>query len=552
MPLAPSAGCATFPHGPPGHRPSRENHLSPTATSTGITLADRIRAVTASPIALAPYLSIDGPSGPVPFELYPSQVELLRIVRRHPRVIGLKARQLGWTWALALLGLHDCIAYPTGETGIFTLDQDEANLFKWRVKRLYDSGPDWLHAVFPVAIDKADQFGIEHPEGVSSVVAFAASGESGRGRTFRRAIGDEAPRWKRKMGGPAAAQRIAAILPTVADGGSFVRLGTADGYDAHYDIWMGAAEPGQGGGNGYVRYFANALARPGRTREQVMRERRMLDGAEPGLGAQELPFTPAEAFRASGLCVFAKDALDDLAEHSIRPPLSRVDLRASKAGIVAEPHVTGAWEVWQWPVAGRSYLVAADCSGGGASSDFSSAGVYDVESWDQVAAFHGRPEPIPFAEQLILAGYLYRSADAPALLCPEKNNHGEGVIATLIARKYPRIYEQERFDQRSGTKVTSPGWTQTQHTRRVAIAALQAGVSDGSIGIRDAGTLTEMSRFIDPGDGKPRAEDGEHDDRVMQTAIAAAVLSFSRRPTAPAPRRPRKAYTPRVSAKSGY
>ncbi|RPH84737.1 MAG: hypothetical protein EHM88_03370 [Candidatus Rokuibacteriota bacterium] len=512
-----------------------------------------MRAVIASPLALAPYLEIETIRGLEPLVLFDSQRRLLQIVRRHPRVVGLKARQLGWTWGLALFALWECIAYPVGETAVFTLDQDEANKFVWRAKRLYETGPDWLHGAFPVATDKADTFGIRHHNSASSVVAYPASGESGRSRTFRTVIADERARWKRKIGGPAAAQRMGAIRPTVADGGRMVEVSTADGYDGHYDTFMAAVEDGTDPaiGNGYVRYFANALARPGRTMESVLRERAKLDADEPGLGAQELPLTPAEAFRASGLCIFAKDALDDLLEHSCRPPIGRYDLRKTAAGVMADPSVAGGWQVWEWADPQRDYLIAADSSGGHASSDYSAAAVYDVDSWAQVAAYHGRPEPRDFARFLVRAGWLWQGRKGPALLAPERNNHGEGVVATLLERRYPRIYQQERFDQRTGKVEHAHGYMQTQHTRHVAIAALQAGASDGSLGIRDAEAIVEMSRFVDPGDGKPRAEEGGNDDRVMTHAIAAAVLGYARagRPTTV---RATSAYRPRVSAKTGY
>ena len=484
----------------------------------------------------------------------PASAACYKIIRAHPLIVGLKARQIGWTWGLALYALWECLAYPVGETGVFTLDQDEANLFVWRVKRLYGTAPEWLQKTFPVKTDKADTFAIKHREGVSGVVAFPASGEGGRGRTFRTVIADERARWSAKMGAHAAAMRMAAIRPAVAQGGKMIEVSTAAGYDAHYETVMGAVERRPGPHDGQrLRALLRQRPRPARaapTRAWPPTARVSI-ATSPASGPRSCPSRSPRPSAPRGSASSHKDALDDLLEHSARPPIGRFDLRAHAGTIVADPHVSGQWAVWQWPLAGRDYLLGADSSGGGASSDYSYAALYDGTSWDQVAAFHGRPEPRDFARQLIRAGWLWAGPAGPALLAPERNNHGEGVVATLLERRYPRVYVQERFDQRSGQLSRTYGYLQTAHTRRVAIAALQAAASDGSLGIRDAEAIVEMSRFVDPGDGKPRAEDGSHDDRVIATAIVAALLSFARAGR-PSRARASDSYAPRISERTGY
>lgn len=503
-----------------------------------LTVQDRIRMVVASPVALASYLTIDGRDGPIPLELWDHQVEALRLCRTYPKVTINKARQLGVTWGVvALLGLHDCIAYPVGETAVFSLDDDEAKLTVWRVKRLYSSAPDWLHAAFPIAVDKADKFGIQHPEGESSVVSFAASGESGRGRTFRRVLADERARWKKKMGAPAAAQRMAAIRPTVADGGgSMVEVSTPDGRDGHYKTWMGAVEPGEdvSKGNGYVRTFFGALSRPDRTLEQVNAWRQALDADEPGLGAQEYPYNAAESFRASGSGAFDVDSLDLYRENSCELP-ERVGQIVQDAANIYFEDGPGWWKIWEAPRPGHSYMISADSSGGH-GADYSAAKLIDLVSLDQVGSFHAKVEPAVLARELWKAGYLYAGPTAPALLVPESNNHGQAVVALLAEWGYENLFEQEVYDKRTRETTRRLGYATTPTSRPFLISSLQSVIREGTVGIRDVDDITEMEGFVwvdTPTGGRYEAGDGGNDDRVMAWAIAAAVLTHSPRTEGP-------------------
>lgn len=501
-----------------------------------------IRAVCAHPAALAKVVRIDTPRGSEPFDLWPIQHRALQLALDHRELIALKARQLGFTWTLCcLLGLWDAIAHPSGDDLVVSLNERVAVAVIARARRLYVSAPSWLRDAFPLAVDRSDAIGVAHGQGTSLLLSLPASSDSGRSFTFRRIMADERARWERSD------ERMASLAPTIADGGSLVELSTAKGFNDFRSRYLGAVEAGQDPalGNGAVRIFAGARERPGRDDAWVQRERARL-GA---LGPQEYPLSAAEAFVASGRCVLDASALQGLLDGFCAPPALRADLRATPAGVIAEPHAGGAWQIWRWPERGRSYLIGADPCGGGSGRDAAYASVHDVDSWDQVACLWGRPEPERLAELLILAGALYAGPAGPALLAPEANNHGAAVIAVLRERRYPRIYRHRRFDTRARQAQSQLGWQTTAATRPVAIAALQESVADGSLGVRDAAAVGEMLTFIENERGRYEAEEGYHDDRVMALAIVAAILS--RRPSAPAGRHA-PAYQPRVSALTGY
>ena len=492
---------------------------------------DRIDVITATPEALSWYVDIGWPFAP----LWPSQRELLDALRAHDRILFLKARQLRFTWTLALWALHRLIDKPGISGAYVSIGQRESEDVTRRIMRIYTSLPDDVRAAYPMVSESLSRVAIGHPEGESELMSLPSSSNAGRGKTLDFLIGDERPKW------PHPEEQEASLLPAAANG-KVVMGGTANGFDTFRERWQEA------GALGWRTVFAGALSDPGRSMDWVMRERRALGD----LGPQEYPLNPAEAFLASGRCVFDQRALQALLDTFTSPPMGRYDLRHQDGVVVADPELEGRWMVWEWPQAGRSYVVAADVCGGGGGDDYAYATVHDAESWDQVAALHGRPDPGVLASEMAKAGWLYRSDRGPALLVPEANNHGQAVVALLSEWGYPRIYAREAFDRRGSAPVQSSllGYLTTTKSREVAIAALQDAIRDGEAGIRDSAAIGECLAFVDK-DGRVEAAEGSHDDRVLALAIAYAVLSRSRAGKRVV-QRPQAPYVPRVSPLTGY
>ena len=526
--------------------------LSPTAPEAPkVTIKDRIVAVISSPAALASIVKITSGSEEIGFDdPWPHQLEIWRNARLYRDLTVLKSRQLGCTEAFMLLALWECIAYETGDDLVVSLNEREAAFNLSKATSMYDSTPDWFKEAFPERKRNAAEFRIGHGTRSAGIISLPSSDNAGRGRNFRRAVCDEFGRWENSD------ERMASIEPTVGDTGSICRSSTAKGYNGLHTSFYGAVEPGTDPelGNGSVRMFVGALARPGRTMAWVERQRAKMEGK---LGMQEYPLSPEEAFISSGGCIFDHDALTDLEHYSVAPPLMRVSLSHDSHSMKTpgkvhhRPDDNGLWRIWQMPVPGRSYLIAADPCGGGGGQDRAGAIVLDVESWDEVACLHGRPEPQQLAAELVLAGHLYAGPGGPALLAPEANNTGAGVVALLREWQYPRVYQTETFDQRTQSRRQQLGWITSAKTRPVAIAALQDAVRSGEAGVRFAETVAEMRRFEDPGNGRPEAADGAHDDLVMTWAIGIGVLARSK-PKPSTPPAKTTPYIPRVSSRTGY
>jgi len=465
-----------------------------------------------APEALARLVWIETTSGPVPFSPWDYQVELWRRMRQERRLIVLKGRQLGASQAVALYALWHALAHPGSTTLILSVGEREARELLRRISRVYDSLPKelkrWWRGTF-----RSEDATIRTQAGSSQIISVPSGGTAGRGFTVSLLIGDEAAFW------PDSDSKLAAVLPGMADTGRVVLISTANGMSGRYhDIWMNAPDLG------WDRYFIRADARPGREGDWINRERASLGD----LGAQEYPLDPDEAFLSTGASVFDIESLMSLKEVSCEPAKWRGHITEDAEGVTAQSFKDGPWHVWEWPRPGRSYVIAADACAGKASGDYAHAVVVDAHSWEQMACYHAKTEPHQFAVELRRAGWLFQTnPDTPALLVPEANNHGAGVIAQLREMGYPRVYRHTRFDQESVNESAGLGFYTSLKTKPLAIAALQQAIQDKAVGIRDEEAIAEMTRYITTDTGKMQAAPGSHDDRVMTWAIAVTALTHT-------------------------
>ncbi len=498
-----------------------------------------------SPAALAQMTTIDGPDGPCIFDPWPHQRELWRAMRFERFTIALKARQLGVSQGMALFAEWYVMAFAGRTCLILSKGEREAKVLLRRINRMYRSLPQTVKSAFPVTENSAERFTIGHPDGNSTIVSLPGSG--GRSETAHLLILDEGAHWED------ASERLAAVLPTAADSGNVVMASTANGEGDPFEVtWAEAPE------NGWHPMFIKATARPGRTEAWVEVQRANLKE----MGPQEYPMTPEEAFLSSGRSAFDLKDLKAIRESCDDPGWSGYfQTVGKKIKTVAAPRSDkdAQWWVWSWPQPGRNYLISADVCGGQGGSDFSVAYCFDLESWDMVASFKGRPEPDVFARDLMRAGYIYTGPAGPALLAWESNNHGAGVTAVLRGqpgqRGYPRLYQREVFDTRERKTRTELGWRTDSKTRHQLVSAAQAAVRERTIWIRDVRLPLEMRRFIwreTKSGGRYEAAEGAHDDMTITFGIGAALLSNAVRaqPLPPSSYQPPR--RPLVSSITGY
>ena len=159
----------------------------------------------------------------------------------------------------------------------------------------------------------------------------------------------------------------------------------------------------------------------------------------------------------------------------------------------------------------ESFLITADASEGILGADYSSASIWCLSTWEQVAHWHGYIEPMSFGYVLRDLGCYYRWAT----IAVETNHPGHTTHAKLVELDYPKLWRDPE---------TAEPWRTTEKSRGMAVSALREAIKESTIKINSPYTIGELRTFIRKKNGKLEAETGNHDDCVIEAAIAAYIL----------------------------
>ena len=161
------------------------------------------------------------------------------------------------------------------------------------------------------------------------------------------------------------------------------------------------------------------------------------------------------------------------------------------------------------------YTIGVDTSEG-VGGDAHCANCINNITGEQVAMLHSSTlDEDCLAEQLYCFGKLYNEA----LISVEVNysTHPQKCLEKL---NYPKLYLREAVDNIGVNLADKFGWKTTSSTRPIIIAEMIAFVRENINKINDIGLLEEMLTFIRNKNGRPEADVGAHDDRILATAIS--------------------------------
>lgn len=262
---------------------------------------------------------------------------------------------------------------------------------------------------------------------------------------------------------------------------------------------------------------------------------------------QEYPSTPEEAFLASGRPVFDVPMLQEMERIAVDAqkthPYMCGDIKK-----IADPE-TGMerikfieirrvgdndptpLRVW-WDVdRSRKYVIGVDVSEGieveassGKEADFSVITVFDVLARKVVARWRGYADPDQLGEIVFNIGTYYNTA----LVGVEINNHGIATAAKLRNMFYRNLYMRETAeDEQFQVRTTKFGWQTNKKTKPIMISELQRSIREGDIIDLDIVFIREAMSYIRKDNGAMEAQQGQHDDVVMSTAIALQMADWS-------------------------
>lgn len=262
---------------------------------------------------------------------------------------------------------------------------------------------------------------------------------------------------------------------------------------------------------------------------------------------QEYPSTPEEAFLASGRPVFDVPRLQEMERIAVEAKKT-MPYKCGEIKKVVDPetgtervgfinvrrvndHDPTPLRMW-WDVErGRKYVIGVDVSEGievesssGKEADFSVITVFDVKARKTVARWRGYADPDQLGEVVFNIGTYYNNA----LVGVEINNHGIATAAKLRNMFYRNLYMRETAeDEQFQVRTTKFGWQTNKKTKPIMISELQRSIREGDIIDLDIVFIREAMSYIRKDNGAMEAQQGQHDDVVMSTAIALQMADWS-------------------------
>ena len=232
---------------------------------------------------------------------------------------------------------------------------------------------------------------------------------------------------------------------------------------------------------------------------------------------QEYPSNDQEAFLVSGRPFFDPQKLYVILNTTVMGPVRTGNLVERDDGTIEfVDHPEGYLRVWHEPEDGHRYVIGADVAEGLEKGDFSAAIVIDRDEWRQAAEFHGHVDPDLFGVELVKLAKWYNQA----WLGIEANNHGLTTNKRVEALGYRRLYRRQVLDTVTKKTTDRLGWLTTTQTRPLMLDELAENVRELWLVIYSEGLVHEMLTFVRDEKGKPAAQEGCFDDRVLAAAIA--------------------------------
>lgn len=245
-------------------------------------------------------------------------------------------------------------------------------------------------------------------------------------------------------------------------------------------------------------------------------------GGDENKFKQEYPMTDVEAFIVSGTPKFNQANLKVYYDNR-RPPIavgslvSQDDPKSVMKPTLQE-HEKGLLKIWKYPNLRHSYVIGADTAKGTETSDNASAFVIDQHTAEVVAELTGKIDPTRFGWDLARLGYYYRMA----FVIVEVNKDGITTNKTLYEEaKYKRVYKRKQLDNIHEKTQEALGFHTNETTRPIILNNLADWINIGEMGLWSEEAIMECMTFVLNDVGRPEAQEGCHDDRVMALAIAA-------------------------------
>ncbi len=471
---------------------------------------------------------LGGTAGRVNFDLFDYQLETLDTIRNNRYVILLKARQLGLTTLAMAYAFWMLMFRPGSNVVLVSRSQTAANSALEIMDFMYSFLPEWAKTRGPrVESDASTHHSYRFSNGmVSKITSYAATKTVAAGQTASLVLWDEAALAEYQE------DAFRTLLPTTDAGGSMVIFSTARGGHNQFARLYRDAEASRSQFKAifhpwHVSRFMNPKADKKIVDDSIYELKKQDMSAEPWRFYAEYPSSSEEAFRQSGRSRFY--GLPDVEEFLDFDKRGLFDVdRNGRVALVETDGPLQWWEDASFGVPDGCKAVVAVDPAGGTGGDYTviTGGWLDHEGipFRAMVWRSNTTDPNEAAEQAFFMGkFLADSRDREALMVVERQGgYGETTIHVLRQLGYKNLYVHRYTGHRKYKQDTSYGFPMTMTKRPLVVDALGKWLdfqNDFVLDGIDKDLRRELGAFVVRHDGKVAADDGEHDDLVMSTAI---------------------------------
>lgn len=192
-----------------------------------------------------------------------------------------------------------------------------------------------------------------------------------------------------------------------------------------------------------------------------------------------------------------------------------------------DPYPNGRIWIHKEPIHGWQYryLIAADPAEGKINGDNAVFYIYDRVAGIDVAGGCGRINEELLALLLIHFGNKYNDA----YIGCENNNSMGGTVNYILKNRYENLMNEQNFNQIVDIDTVKIGWNTNKRTRGIMCKNLREAIDENKHGVVEKEVFSECLTFVNI-NGKPQADEGNWDDRVMAQAIKWMVHDWLPRP----------------------
>lgn len=447
------------------------------------------------------------------FEMRDYQKNVVDTMDRVELLIGLKARQIGWTTIAIGYVLHDCLFNQEHPWLLVSRNEDASIKMLQKAMYAYNRFPKWLKDALP-ALVSSTQTQMVFANG-SRIESVPATGSTGRGDSVWGALMDEAAFME-------YAESIWGAVEPLVYGKAMV-FSTANGMgNFFHDVWLDAQDKV----TAWEALFYPWDVVPERDQHWYDRTKLAYKGRE-WLFYQEHPSSPEEAFSKSGRVAFTAESIDECFDPMVpveRWAWSVADSDAYEIGISDDADITV--DIWKTPVVVRdelgrplwkpNFVVSADIAEGLDRGDFTYVNVFDANTGEQCASSHSSI-PVAYLDDFLdWLGRYYHNA----LMIPERNNAGIMPIELLYMKHmYPRLYRMQSFGEQTSSRAQRFGWYTDKRSKPKMVLDFQRALGERAVTIHDPKFVSEATTFISDGKGSYGASSQNHDDVITGTLI---------------------------------